>query len=522
MKKILLFLLVFCFVITFTSCGGDSTTSSLDMSQSVSIEDTSSVEEKPTNLALNKRVYFSSQDVILGMFPAQAVDGDENTSWSSGTAEESIDEWIIVDLGKNYDLESVTVKWGASRAIDFAIEVSRGGVEFEELLSGKDATGSEDTVATDKTARFIRVRCSRVPLLLDTYMGATIKEIEAFGEVSADQTLGDETEKMTVTKVVVPEESDVCAMGRRYTFNELIWTGAVYEFKCTGSVAGAVIKGTAGQFEVSIDGGEFTPYTIEGTIPIEYIFAEDLDETKEHIVRIMKTGDAMHPSFTVEGVLVEDTADIVKGYSPEHDLKIEFVGDSLTSGETTPMYSYGYPYIIADTLNAEFNVVSRGGMGLYRHVQFGEQPPLAVFYAGTVVKTKDYTYDFDADLVVLNIGTNDGTNSGLCETDEERLEYRKAFEQKYVEMLETIHMANPRAAILCTGGLMGEINGLKPYIESAVNTYKEQNPDVNVRLEFLPLSTDRCAETNWHPGIEGHRTAAELLLPYIKEMLNIE
>ena len=83
-------------------------------------------------------------------------------------------------------------------------------------------------------------------------------------------------------------------------------------------------------------------------------------------------------------------------------------------------------------------------------------------------------------------------------------------------------MANPRAAILCTGGLMGEINGMKPYIESAVNTYKEQNPDVNVRLEFLPLSTDRCAETNWHPGIEGHRTAAELLLPFIKEMLNIE
>ena len=105
MKRILPIVLVFAMLVSLTACGGNNTTSSVD-------------ETKPTNVALNKRVYCSSEVQTGFMKAIQVNDGDEDTSWSSNTTEQIIDEWIAIDLGENYDIESITIKWGMSRAND--------------------------------------------------------------------------------------------------------------------------------------------------------------------------------------------------------------------------------------------------------------------------------------------------------------------------------------------------------------------------------------------------------------------
>ena len=531
MEKILSALLIVAMLISLTACGGNDTTSSIpDTSDDTvsevtsSEEPTSSVDEtKPSNAALNKKVLFSSQNSSLNMPAINAVDGDEDTAWSSNTAEESINEWITVDLGKNYVLETITIKWGMSRASDFTVEVSRGGIEFEEIHTAEGATTTDDTITTDKVARYVRINCKKVPSVLMTYMGATIKEIEVIGTVSDDQTLGSEKEAMTVTKTVVPTENDVYVMGRNYKYNELIWAGATYEYKCTGSVAGAVLKGNDGyentRYEVSVDGGEFVMYTLEKGLASEFIFADNLDPEKEHTVCIMKAGDVWEPALNIEAVVVAENADIVKNYTREYDMKIEFIGDSITSGGVTNDYAKSYVYLTADAFNANFNVVSRSGQGLYKHANFGTPGPLKSLYAGIGSETNDYQYGYDADLVVLNIGTNDGANVRNTEKEEDKQAYRDTFKDMYVEMLEIIHKANPKATILCTGGLMGDIAKVKPEIAEAVETFKTKNPDVKVHLEYLSNAKDCGKETAWHPGVEGHAKGAEELIEIIKNIM---
>ena len=356
-----------------------------------------------------------------------------------------------------------------------------------------------------------------------TFMGAAIRELEVIGVEAKDQTLGSETEKMLITKTVVPSENDVYVMGRNYKYNELIWAGAVYEYKCTGSVAGAVIKGTTGnastRFEVSVDGGEFVMYYIDNSFAKEYIFANGLDPDKEHTVRIMKTGDVWEPKMEIQSVVVEESADIVKGYTREYDLKIEFLGDSITSGGVTNGYAKSYVYLTADALNANFNVISRSGQGLYKHANFENPGPLKSLYAGIGMETGDYKYDYDADLVILNIGTNDGANVRNTVNAEKKLEYREKFEEMYVEMLEIIHEKKPNATILCTGGLMGDIGQVKAEISKAVKSFKEQHPDVNVHLQYLSSAKDCGASTEWHPGVAGHAKGAEELIEIIKKIM---
>ncbi len=535
MKNFIIICTVLSMLLSLVSCNSDTTSSetasvevsSQDVSEVVSNEeasreDTSStVEEESPNVALNKRVYCSSENTSMLSLSRFAVDGDSSTHWASNTATEQIEEWIMVDLGKNYSIEEIVIDWGRSYASEYTVEVSRGGIEFTEVYSTSEGGGSTTTVvAENAVARYVKINCKKVVSVLGGYAGAAIKDVSVAGSESNDQTLGSEKEAMIPTKIILPDENDIYSMGRNFKENELIWAGAVYEFKCTGSIVGAVVVSSS-QFEVSIDGGDFVPYKSEEGGSVEYIFAEDLDPEKEHVVRIMKSGDIWSSRVTITGIVIEERAEIIKDYTRDYDLKIEFVGDSITSGAKTPTFSQSYVYLTADALNANFNVVSRSGQGLYKHANNGNGAALKVLYAGIGMEDGKYKYDYNPDLVVLNIGTNDGANVRTTENEKDKNTYRETFKNMYVEMLEIIHEKNPNATILCTGGMMGDISNVKPQIEEAVSLFKAENPDAKVYLEYLSASKDISADTSWHPGAEGHAQGAGELIPIIKRIMNI-
>ena len=353
----------------------------------------------------------------------------------------------------------------------------------------------------------------------------TDSTLKAQWQAIADQ-LDEIIESVVETKTVTPAESAVYSMGRTYSYSDLYYSGAVYEYKCTGSVVGAKVSRTYGddvKFEVSIDGGEFVSYTISDTTATEIIFATDLNPAKEHVVRIMRISDIWAPKMTVNSVVVSEDGDVVDNYTRDYDLKIEFVGDSITSGVKTNSYSQSYAYLTAEAFNANFNIVSRSGLGLHKNASNntsnGQLPDI---YASIVAGDGGYTYDYDPDLVVLNIGTNDGANVRNLATDEEKAEYRTAFTEKYVQMLEVIHEKNPNATILCTGGLMGDFGNVKAQVTEAVELFKSENPDAKVYCQYLSTATDCSADTSWHPGVSGHKKGAEELIPIIKSIMNIK
>ena len=527
MKKFLSIILVLAMLFAVASCGETDTPSSDISSDTVSevvndtsSEETSSVDETvPSNVALNKRTYCSSEVQTGFMRAVQVNDGKEDTSWSSDTTTENIDEWIAIDLGKNYDMDSITIKWGLSRATDYTVEISRGGVEYEEIHSAQGVTSTDpETITTDKVARYVRVKCTKVPSVMMGYMGATIKEIEVVGTASDDQTLGTETEQMTITKTVEVSEEDVLRGGRSYDYKDLMWAGSTYEFQCTGTAAGVVITGKSGQIEISVDGGEYKIFEVKnGTF--EYIYSDKLEEGT-HTVRVLRKSDPWTPKITIDAAVVEESADIVKGYKGNYDLKIEFIGDSITSGQGVN-YNQCYTTQAAKILNAHFQVVSRSGMGLVRNAGNGKSELLPEQYQWTeYTGERDKPYTYKADVVVLNIGANDGGTLSKYITDPaEKEQILEDFEKAYYAMLDEILVANPGAAIVCAIGNLGAHAQIEAKIKKVVADYKNDHPEINIEYLRFEHAFDVTEETEGHPGPASHERDGKLLAEKIKEML---
>ncbi len=85
-----------------------------------------------------------------------AVDGDRNTRWSSKFTD---DEWISVDLGKNYQIGKVVLTWEAAYGKDYDILVSTDGSNWTTVKEMRDQDGSDDTISfTPVSARYVKMQ----------------------------------------------------------------------------------------------------------------------------------------------------------------------------------------------------------------------------------------------------------------------------------------------------------------------------------------------------------------------------
>ena len=130
------------------------------------------------NLALHKPVTASGFE-NAGTVPANAVDGDLESRWSSRHKDE---EWIAVDLGNCYLLSSVKLYWEAAYATAFDIELSEDGENYHVAKSVTGATGGVQTHdlrdnGEPVPAQFVRVFCHT----RNTGYGSSLWEIEVFG-----------------------------------------------------------------------------------------------------------------------------------------------------------------------------------------------------------------------------------------------------------------------------------------------------------------------------------------------------
>ncbi len=82
-----------------------------------------------TDLALHAPATASSTDNATNT-AAAAVDGDDNTRWSSAYAD---DQWISVDLGATKDFDRVTLVWETAYALTFTVQVSDDGRTWTDV-----------------------------------------------------------------------------------------------------------------------------------------------------------------------------------------------------------------------------------------------------------------------------------------------------------------------------------------------------------------------------------------------------
>lgn len=135
-----------------------SVSSSVVSSMSSSVESSSSSSQSSAivggnNIALNRPVVASSTEGGAWA-AAHAVDGNENTRWSS---EFTDDEWIYVDLEFSRPIIGVVLKWEGAYGKGYEIQVSNNLSHWVTVHTETNGDGGIDDIPLSTNGRYLRI-----------------------------------------------------------------------------------------------------------------------------------------------------------------------------------------------------------------------------------------------------------------------------------------------------------------------------------------------------------------------------
>lgn len=272
-----------------------------------------------------------------------------------------------------------------------------------------------------------------------------------------------------------------------------------------------------------------------------HIVLFDSPVEKTVTVRVMKFSEAAfgYAGFTsleLEGDLLSSP----ESPATESQLKLEFIGDSITCGYgiegvwekdtfTTQQErpDKAYAFLTAKALGAQVQLCSWSGIGLISNYVDPETIMLPdthwLMQANWPYTDKSLSLrlgiepevwdgaGYEPDIVVIHLGTND--ISWVRGMEERRLEYTAQLRQ----LIEAVHRRSPRAKICCCLGIMGE--QLNASVEEAVNLFKKDFPNVAAKaVLFTQQLEEDVIAADWHPSAVTHKKAAELLAEALRTL----
>lgn len=236
---------------------------------------------------------------------------------------------------------------------------------------------------------------------------------------------------------------------------------------------------------------------------------------------------------------------------PPRPRRIEFIGDSLTSGEGlagppgllmggTLVFSCqnNYALLAAEALDADCRLLSQSGWGIA--VSWDNDPActLPPYYEQVCSVTGGahgggQPNDFAAwqpDAVVIHLGNNDafalnepphrdpvtGAVTKLCAGPDGGPDAAAAARIKDAakNFLHTVRRRNPKAHIAWAYGMLG--SQLLDTLQKAVAAYKAESGDTNVSFAVLPPADPAYNGSNGHPGLRAHAAAAAALCEHLR------
>ncbi len=311
---------------------------------------------------------------------------------------------------------------------------------------------------------------------------------------------------------------------------KLFWSGASVSIRFTGKTISAKLKDATGKnyYYVIVDDNVINTIHPD-TIPNTYTLAEDLSE-ECHKLTLYKLTEA---SFGGTDFYYFDLGN--EGHphnSIPHKHKIQFYGNSITSGYSVddtlgdskdPKYFnhyYSYGAITARYFNADFQCISKSGIGLMLSWFNIIMPEMYDRIAPEDSLNKWNFKQFEPEIVVVNLLQND---SWLINKPDHP-QYIKRFGNNapdstsiitaYKNFILTIRQKHPKADIICALGSMDATKEGAPwprYISQAVN----QINDKKVHTLFFPF-----IGTNTHPKRKNQQAMANLLIETIKNIKN--
>ena len=318
---------------------------------------------------------------------------------------------------------------------------------------------------------------------------------------------------------------------------EFILTGTKASVTIMGDGTAASADGTVyARFAVYIDGVRTMDRLVTKAEETVEIFASE--QEREVTVAVVKLSEAPLSVFGIRRIDVTASKDIEP--APEKNLKIEFIGDSITCGygvdDEVPEHHFStatedatrtYAWKTAAALNADYSFVSFSGHGIISGYTLTEEkllthlvPPVYEHIgksngsaAGFVDVDQPWDFSlFVPDFIVINLGTNDDSYA------KDIPDRREDYTARYAEFLKTVRKNNPRAHIVASLGVMGD--GLFPCVQDAVFRYQQETGDGNITALRYPTqdgSTGYVAD--WHPTEATQEIAAGVLTEHIRSLL---
>ncbi len=332
--------------------------------------------------------------------------------------------------------------------------------------------------------------------------------------------------------------------GRREPLT-LFWTGSGIELNARGSELWLEVEASYEQYEpwiaIVINGVPVSRTMLTAGRYWVCVFRGMNREVLKN-VRIVRETQAMSgdPKCSLHVHAVKFDGHFVP--VPDKPYRIEFIGDSITSGEgaigaTTeedwiPMWFSAvdnYTAMTAHALNADYRVVSQSGWGV--RTSWDNNPSFNIpdYYEQVCgLLTDDYhaslgahdPYDFDSwqpDIVVVNLGTNDGS---ACRNEDGTYDHEavSAFERSAERFLHQLRSNNKHAHIVWAYGMLGA--PMLPAVRRAVTAYCKESGDQRVTVFELPDMTEETVGARAHPGRLAHERAAATLADNLRAILD--
>ena len=291
------------------------------------------------------------------------------------------------------------------------------------------------------------------------------------------------------------------------------WGGAYLSTKFTGTTVKVKLAEKT-VFMAIVDGVATTYWDASGTINL----TSTPLASGTHTLKIIAKYQNVELPF--QGLLLDAGASTVR---PDTVPLVEFVGDSITAGETTTDYAVSdYAWVTGERLGVEHTQIAYPGITLsdgyhysnntfpgmesaYFKLQQVNHCPDVACTANPLWNFANYT----AKLVVVNLGTNDSNNAVPSAN----------FQSRYTNFLQNIRAKYPNA----------DIFSLRPF---GGYYLAETQAAVNARLSAGDAKVHYVDTTGWldsstdftdglHPNDAGHVKVSNRLLPILQPYIGV-
>ena len=247
---------------------------------------------------------------------------------------------------------------------------------------------------------------------------------------------------------------------------------------------------------------------------------------------------------------------------PKKSCFIEFIGDSITSGEGMLGHpdaqewisSYisvnnNYAMQVAKRMNAEISIISQCGWGIqrgwdgniYSNIPDHYENVCSIFNSQMQQELgccQKYSFEKQPDYIVINLGTNDNfsfkqqpwkdeTTGKIYQyefkNENELAETSKVqVENAIINFLQKIRKHNQNAKILWVWGML-KLDLLPPILLNAIENYKKQTGDS--KIYTMELDSMEDVETDFldrgsrfHPGPKTHLLASKKISDFLQNL----